>query len=243
MRQPRDETGYDSTVPVSLNIDGGELPTETDELYALADVVHVACGGHAGDDASMDRVVRACAKVGTRVGAHPSFEDREGFGRRAMKVEPSVLATSIEAQCARLLLIAKAAGVAITSVKPHGALYHAAHAGADEAKACVEGVVRAFGAGVDVAIVGLEGGCLEKAAKSAGLRYEREAFADRGVRADGSLVPRGEPGALIEDPSIAAERARVLSSSGVVDTLCIHGDTRGALDIARAVRGVLGPKS
>lgn len=229
-------------MPVTLNIDGGELETETDELYAFADVVHVACGGHAGDDASMDRVVRACARVGTRVGAHPSFEDREGFGRRARKVEPGVLARSVETQCARLIAIAKAAGVAVVSVKPHGALYHAAHAGEEEAEACIEGVVRAFGKGVSVAIVGLAGGCLERAASSAGLHYEREAFADRGVRADGSLVPRGEPGALIEDPALAAERARVLSTSDAVDTLCIHGDTQGSLAIAQAVRAALGPK-
>jgi UPF0271 protein len=230
-------------VRVVLNVDGGELDDEPEELYALADVIHVACGGHAGDDASMHRVVRACAKVGTRVGAHPSYEDRAGFGRRAMQVEQSVLTASIEAQCKRLLAIARAAGVEVVSVKPHGALYHAAHAGSAEAIACVEGVARAFGTDANVSIVGLAGGWLARAASDWRFHFQREAFADRGVRADGSLIPRGEPGALIEDPATAAERARTMASSGEVETLCIHGDTKGALTIARAVRAALGPKS
>lgn len=225
-----------------LNVDGGELPTEPEELYALADVVHVACGGHAGDDASMDRVARACARAGTKVGAHPSYEDREGFGRRAMAVEPSALAATIEAQCRRLIAIAEAAGIEVVSVKPHGALYHAAHASDAEARACIEAIVRAFGERANVAVVGLDGGALHRASLAAGLLYQREAFADRGVRRDGSLVPRGEPGALVEDPAEASARAQALAASGDVDTLCIHGDTRGAVAIARAVRAVLGSK-
>ncbi|MBS2017807.1 MAG: LamB/YcsF family protein [Deltaproteobacteria bacterium] len=225
-----------------LNVDGGELSSEPEELYALADVVNVACGGHAGDDASMDRVARACARVGTRIGAHPSYDDREGFGRRARTVEPSALAATIEAQCRRLIAIAGAAGIELVSVKPHGALYHAVHASDAEARACVEAIVRAFGARAAVAVVGLEGGALHRAALAAGLTYQREAFADRGVRSNGSLVPRGEPGALIEDPAEAATRAKAIAASGDVDTVCIHGDTEGAVAIARAVRAVLGPK-
>jgi len=224
-----------------LNVDGGELDDEPIELYALADVIHVACGGHAGDDASMERVTRACMAVGTRVGAHPSYEDREGFGRRAKIVAPDVLAASIAAQCARLLAIAKRAGSALASMKPHGALYHAAHADDATARACVDGAVQALGGAI--AIVGPAGGALERAARSAGVGFQREAFADRGVRADGTLVPRGEPGALIVDPAVAAARARELAARGDVDTLCIHGDTPGAVVIARAVRDALGPKA
>jgi UPF0271 protein len=224
-----------------LNIDGGELDDEPTELYALADVVHVACGGHAGDDASMDRVARACAGVGTRIGAHPSYEDREGFGRRAREVAPGALSASVAAQCERLRDVAARVGVTLASVKPHGALYHAAHADEATARACVEGAVRALGTAV--AIVGPAGGALEKAARDAGTPFQREAFADRGVRADGSLVPRGEPGALIVDPAIAAARTRELAVRGDVDTLCIHGDTPGAVVIARAVRAALGPKA
>ena len=222
-----------------LNVDGGELDDEPAELYALADVVHVACGGHAGDESSMDRVARACASAGTRVGAHPSYNDREGFGRRAREVAPAELETQVAEQCARLQAVASRAGVAVVSAKPHGALYHAAHADEATARACVAGIVQVLGT---VPVVGLAGGALERAARAAGAPYQREAFADRGVRADGSLLPRGEPGALVEDPAVAAARARALSARGDVDTLCIHGDTPGALTIARAVRAALGPK-
>ena len=223
-----------------LNVDGGELHDEPVELYALADVVHVACGGHAGDDASMERVIRACARVGTRIGAHPSYEDREGFGRRARDVAPEDLASQVAAQCERLRAIAARAGVAIASAKPHGALYHAAHAAPSTARAFVDGVVRSLGR--DIAIVGPIGGALEAAAREARMPFRREAFADRGVRADGTLLPRGEPGALVEEPTLAAARARELGAREDVDTVCIHGDTPGAIAIARAVREALGPK-
>jgi 5-oxoprolinase (ATP-hydrolysing) subunit A len=224
-----------------LNVDGGELEDEPAELYAIADVVHVACGGHAGDDASMERVTRACASAGTRVGAHPSYEDREGFGRRPREVAPEELARSVAAQCARLGAIAARVGTPLASVKPHGALYHAAHANDATARAVVLGVTRSLGSGL--AIVGPAGGALERATRDAGLPFQREAFADRGVRADGSLVPRGEPGALVVDPAAAAARTRELAARDDVDTLCIHGDTPGAIAIARAVRDALGPKA
>lgn len=226
---------------IVLNLDGGEHDDEPEALYALADVVHIACGGHAGDEASMDRVVQACLRSGTRFGAHPSYDDREGFGRRAQEVLPELLAASIAEQCTRLLRVAERHGAGLVSAKPHGALYHAAHADEATARACVAGVARALGTGV--AIVGLAGGALERAALAAGLAYQREAFADRGVRADGSLVPRGEPGALIEDEAVAAARARALAARGDVDTLCVHADTPGAVAIARAVRATLGPKA
>jgi UPF0271 protein len=222
-----------------LNVDGGELDDEPLELYALADVVHVACGGHAGAEASMDRVTRACVAARTRIGAHPSYDDREGFGRRARDVAPDVLTASIARQCERLAAIARRVGVTLASVKPHGALYHAAHADDVTARACVAGVVHALG---PIALVGPSGGALERAATAAGAPFLREAFADRGVRADGSLVPRGEPGALVLDPNVAAMRARELAARGDVDTVCIHGDTPGSVAIARAVREALGPK-
>jgi len=223
---------------ILLNVDGGEHDDEPEELYALADVVHIACGGHAGDERSMARVVRACARVGTRVGAHPSYVDREGFGRRPREVSPSVLADQIERQCAALRVVADQQGVEVVSAKPHGALYHAAHADAATARACVEGIRRALGA---VVVVGPPHGALEGEAKRAGHPYQREAFADRGLRPDGTLVPRGEPGAVLEDPTAAAARARALRESGEAETVCIHGDTPAALVIARAVREALDP--
>lgn len=228
-----------SSRSVLLNLDGGEHADEPVELYRLADVVHVACGGHAGDEASMRRVVAACLQEGTAVGAHPSYVDREGFGRRALSVAPDVLAEQIERQCASLRALAEELGAKVTSAKPHGALYHSAHADAAVARACVRGIGRALG---PVPIVGLAGGALEAEARSAGHPYLREAFADRGVRADGTLVPRGEPGAVLDDPVAAAARARALGGGGQADTLCIHADTPSALAIARAVREALGPK-
>lgn len=219
-----------------LEIDAGELPDEPEELYAIADAVHVACGGHAGDEATMARVVRACLAHGTRVGAHPSYVDREGFGRRAREVAPHVLAEQVRAQCNLLRAVAEREGATVTSAKPHGALYHRAHADAAVARACVRGIHEALGA---VAVIGLAGGELEAAAREAGLPYLSEAFADRGVRADGSLVPRGEPGALVDDPSAAAARARSIARDGRAEAICIHGDTPNAVAIARAVRAAL----
>lgn len=223
-----------------LNVDGGELADEPIELYALADIVHLACGGHAGDDASMDAVTRACLSVGTQIGAHPSYEDRAGFGRRALDVAPEALAASVAAQCTRLQVIAARAGAAVVSVKPHGALYHAAHAHDAIAHACVRGIEHALG---KMVVVGPAGGALYREALAAGMPFMREAFADRGVRADGTLIARGEPGALVEDPAVAAARARELVARGDADTICIHGDTPGAIEIARAVREALGPKA
>jgi UPF0271 protein len=217
-----------------LNIDAGELPDEPEELYALAHLVNVACGGHAGDDASMDRVILACARTRTRVGAHPSYADREGFGRRALDVAPETIRASVAEQCARLRARAEHAGATVSYAKPHGALYHAANGEPAIARAVVEGAVRALGEGV--VLVGPSKGELHRAAAAAGCGYLRERFADRGVRPDGTLIPRGEPGALVADPKEAAKRALTIARDGDADTICVHGDTPGAIAIARAVR-------
>jgi 5-oxoprolinase (ATP-hydrolysing) subunit A len=219
-----------------LNIDAGELEGETEALWELADVVNVACGGHAGDDASMARVARAAARAGTHLGAHPSYEDRDGFGRVRLAVAPELLEEQVERQCARLRRVAESAGARVTHAKLHGALYHAAHADADVARACVAGMARALGRPT---LLGPAGGALAAEAERRGLAFLREAFADRGVRADGALIPRGEPGALVREPARAAERARALTADAGVDTVCVHGDTEGALEIARAVRAAL----
>jgi UPF0271 protein len=219
-----------------LNLDGGEHADEAEELYVLADVVHVACGGHAGDERSMRRVIHACVAADTAVGAHPSYVDREGFGRRALVVASETLADQIAAQCALLRSVAESQGARVTSAKPHGALYHVAHTDEVTARACVDGIGRALG---HVSIVGLAGGALERAAERGGHPYLREAFADRGTRTDGTLIPRGEPGAVLTEPRAAADTARALAKSGSVETLCIHADTPSALAIARAVRAAL----
>src|SRR5690242_7817176 len=107
-----------------LNVDLGELPDEPDELYSLATMVNVACGGHAGDEGSMARAVRLAAAAGARLAAHPSYPDRQGFGRTSMAMEPTALTESVRAQLATLDAVARAAGTRIEAVKPHGALYH-----------------------------------------------------------------------------------------------------------------------
>jgi UPF0271 protein len=222
---------------VWLNVDLGELRDEPEALYACAHVANVACGGHAGDETSMVRAVELCSIHGAALGAHPSYADREGFGRRRVAVAQGDLRRSLGEQCARLAAVARAAGASIDFVKPHGALYHVAHEDEGTAEALVFGAREALGASVTV--VGPPGGALAKASARAAMAFAREGFADRATREDGTLVPRGEPGALVLDPAAAAARTRALVATGEVDTICVHGDTPGAVSVARAVRAVL----
>lgn len=220
-----------------LNMDLGELEGEPEPLYALAHLANIACGGHAGDEGTMRRALELCVRHGTRAGAHPSYEDREGFGRREQAVAPQVLRRQVASQCARLAALAAEAGVVLGHAKPHGALYHAANREPALARAVVEGVAEALGRGV--VLMGPPKGALREAAEAAGLAYAREGFADRGMREDGSLIPRGQPGALLQEPAQARAQALRLATGGAVDTLCVHGDTPGALAVAREVRSVL----
>lgn len=229
-----------------LDIDLGELPDEPVELYACAHLANVACGGHAGDESSMRRAVALCLEHATHIAAHPSFPDREGFGRRVMTMPAEALRATIAEQCARLQTVAREAGARVEAVKAHGALYHEARKDRAVARALLEGAHDGLGA--NVAVVGPPAGMLaEEAAASAFVaRYLREGFADRAARPDGTLVPRGEPGALVEDPAEAARRAIALLAAGGFDVICCHGDTPGAVAIARAVRDALdaaGPAS
>lgn len=224
-------------IRVLLNVDLGEFPDEPVPLYAYAHVANIACGGHAGDDASMRRAVELCRASGTRVGAHPSYPDREGFGRRALTIPPEALRASVAEQCGRLAIIAAALDSHVTFVKPHGALYHAAAEQTALADAVVGGAVEALGE--ELVIVGPGRGELAAAAGRAGLDYAREGFADRATRANGTLIPRDHSGALLTEPAACAERARALVLQGDIDTICVHGDTPGAVSIARAVRAAL----
>ncbi len=244
---------------VTLNIDLGELADEAEELYRLATVVNVACGGHAGDAASMARAVALARASGAEIAAHPSYPDRAGFGRTTMGIDPAVLADAIAAQCVALQVIASggadtsgaadassgadASGAArdgrrVRAVKLHGALYHDAARDPVIAAAVMEGAARGLGID-DVVWIGPARGEVSSRASAAGLTYVREGFADRGTLPDGSLVPRGQPGALVDDPERAAEQALSLARSGRVDTLCVHSDTPNAVAIARAVRATL----
>lgn len=224
-----------------LNLDAGEREDETEALWSLFDLLNCACGGHAGDEQSMARVSAFCARSGVLLGAHPSYPDREGFGRRSpfehSHIVPSVqtLMESVAAQCRALDVIARHAGTAVVAVKPHGALYHDAAAHADIASAVIDAATAVLGP--RVLIVGPPDGAMRDEAAQVKLRYASEGFADRRMRQDGTLVPRDTPDALVLDHEEAARQARQLAQS--VDTICIHGDTPGVLEIARAVRRVV----
>lgn len=237
---------------IDLNADLGETvdgaPTADDEaMFAVISSASVACGGHAGDAASMRASVERATRFGVAIGAHPSYPDRAGFGRTPFALAAVELRASIAEQLDALV----GAGADIRYVKPHGALYHAVTADDVEAGALVTAVGELSSRlGRSVPILGL-GGAIAAAAAAAGLPFVREAFLDRGYRADGSLVPRGEHGALLDDPAVVAARAVRLARFGLVDaadgsdltaqvaSLCLHGDSPDALAMAWAVRAAL----
>ena len=222
---------------VSLNIDLGELPDEPDELYSLATVVNIACGGHAGDQASMHGALVLAQKANARVAAHPSYPDREGFGRKTMKISAADLRNSLQLQMAQLSNLANVVGVDIVAVKPHGALYHDLHTSPEWAEAFLSALDDVFAS--SVAVVGPPQGSMGKTVTSRDRRYWREGFADRTYLSDGRLAPRSHPDALITDPDNAAAQALRLARQNQFDTLCVHGDTPNALAVARAVRQTL----
>jgi UPF0271 protein len=237
---------------IDLNADVGELPSLSEVEAALLDIVtsvNVACGGHAGDDASMERIVRAALARSVAVGAHPSYPDRAGFGRRAMELPPDLLAGTVAEQVGSLLDVARRCGARLAHVKPHGALYNAAAKDPALARAIAVGVARVA---PGVVLVGLAGSAMLAAFAEAGFAVAAEAFADRGYEPDGSLTPRGRPGALKRTAEEAAEQAVAIATRGEVvasdgsrvpltaRTLCLHSDTPGAVELARAVAAGLG---
>lgn len=233
---------------IDLNADLGEGESTTAELLALVSSCNIACGGHAGDRDSMSRTVLLAACAGVAVGAHPAYPDRAGFGRRSRRVVGEALYETLSQQVSALVNLAADHGVDLTHVKPHGALYHDA-AGYDDIAEIVARVVDECPG--QPAVVGPPRGCLVTVAGHLGMHYVPEAFADRRYRPDGSLVPRDETGAVLEDPDDVAAQAVSIATRGLVRTnagssvevaartLCVHGDTPGALDIARAVRSAL----
>jgi UPF0271 protein len=237
---------------VDLNADLGELldgvPTDDAGLVEVVTSANVACGFHSGDATTMRRVSNLCVQRGVAIGAQVSYRDREGFGRQFLDVDPAVLADDVLEQVASLDALARTVGGRVTYVKPHGALYHAIVRHETQAAAVVDGV-RAFGD--DLAVLGMPGSRWLALAEAAGLRPVREAFADRAYSADGTLVPRGEPGAVLTDEADVVDRCLRLATEGQVvatdgtvvpvdaESLCLHGDTPGAVSIARAVRSAL----
>jgi UPF0271 protein len=217
---------------IDLNADLGEGPGE-EPLYEVISSANIACGGHAGDLASMREAVQRARRRGVAIGAHPSYPDRAGFGRVTKPLERELLAAAIAAQTGALLQVASDAGATVVHVKPHGALYNDAALRDDVATAVADGVLRVGGA---LILVGLAGAPALRLWRSLGLRVAAEGFADRAYDADGRLVPRRHAGAVITDPSIAAAQAVRLALERTCDTICLHADTPGASAIALAVR-------
>lgn len=233
---------------IDLNGDVGEGLGSDPELIPLLSSVNVACGGHAGDPATMAATVALAAAAGAAIGAHPGYPDREAFGRRELGLPADEIEATVLEQVEALAEVAAAAGARIRHVKAHGALYNRA-AIDPEAAAAVARAVGRFDRGV--VLVGLAGSIQLAAARDAGLRVAAEAFPDRAYEPDGTLRSRSLEGAVLTDSALVAARAvrmardgEVVASDGSLvrlraETLCLHGDTPGAVGHARAVRAAL----
>ncbi len=236
-------------ISVDLNADVGEgVGTAGDvELLDVVTSASVACGAHAGDDTTMRRTVEAAAQRGVVVGAHPSYPDREGFGRRAMELTPAQVTDEVVSQVTVLDTIARELGTRVRYVKPHGALYHRM---ADD-ESCARAVVKALIALGDLALLAPAGSDAIDVARAMGVRVATEAFADRAYEPDGGLASRSLPGAVLDDADQVACRAvgivvdhAVTAVDGSTlrlraSSICVHGDTPGATELARRVRAAL----
>jgi UPF0271 protein len=233
---------------VDLNADVGEGCGQDAALMPLISSANVACGLHAGDADTIRDAVRLAIEHGVAIGAHPSFPDRDHFGRRDMQLDPSDLHECIVGQVRMLAEVAAGVGARLRHVKPHGALYNMA-ARDEELAHAVVAAIRSVDS--SLMIFGLAGSALVKATRRMGMRSVDEAFADRACHADGSLVPRDQPGSVLHDESAVASRAVEMVREGFVvaidgsrvsldaGTICIHGDTRGAPAMARRIRDAL----
>jgi 5-oxoprolinase (ATP-hydrolysing) subunit A len=242
---------------MDLNADVGESfgLWKLGDDHALLSVVtsaNVACGFHAGDPSTLRRTTQRAARLSVAVGAQVSYHDLVGFGRRFMDVRPQDLRDDVVYQIGALDTFARLAGSAVSYVKPHGALYHAVVEHEEQALAVVEAVAEySLATGRELGLLGQPGSALLTAADKMGLRTVRETFADRGYDNSGQLLPRDAPGALVTDLAAVAERAvrmavkgEVVTDDGSVvlvtsESICVHGDTPGAVEIARSVRTAL----
>jgi 5-oxoprolinase (ATP-hydrolysing) subunit A len=222
---------------IDLNADLGEGGMEDEALLGLVTSANIACGGHAGDEETMRRSIRWASAAGVAIGAHPGYDDPEYFGRRAMALPLEKVTDLVQRQVVKLVTLAAEHGAAVHHVKPHGALYHQAGRDALLATAVVAGISRISPQFVLYAQPESE---LDRVARRAGLTVCREGFADRRYRDDGSLMPRGEPGAVIKEVDAAVAQAMELVAAGRVETLCIQGDGVTAVAILKALRARLG---
>lgn len=245
------------TVTIDLNADMGESfgQWRMGDDAALLDVVssaNVACGFHAGDPVVLRETCRTAAAKGVRVGAHVSYRDLAGFGRSFVDVAPAQLRDELVYQLVAICGVAAVEGTSVGYVKPHGALYNAIVHHEAQATAVVD-AVEAVNATLDqpLAILGLPGSVVLRLAEERGIRAVREAFADRAYTAEGTLVSRREPGAVLHDADQVAERMVRLATTGTVlaldgsevavdaESICVHGDSPGAVAMATAVRRAL----
>jgi 5-oxoprolinase (ATP-hydrolysing) subunit A len=217
---------------IDLNADLGEGGTEDEALAPLVTSVNIACGGHAGDEEMMRRSIHLALAHGVQIGAHPGYEDRENFGRRAMALPLEQVTALVRRQVTQLAEYAVAAGSRLHHVKPHGALYHQAGRDACLAHALVQGL---SGISPELILYAQPGSELDKAGQAAGFRVFAEGFADRRYRDDGSLMPRGQPGAAFKEVDAAVAQALAIMSNVKFDTLCVHGDGVTAVSILKTL--------
>jgi len=223
---------------IDLNCDMGELEDAAHEaaLMQFVTSANIACGAHAGDDGTMERTARLALERGVRIGAHPGYPDRANFGRIEMPMTAAQIAETVYRQIRRLEEIVARLGGAVAYVKPHGALYNVAVKNTEVACAIGEGVARW---NPRAPVFGLAGSPMLEVWRTMGIEPVGEAFADRQYEADGTLRSRKVPGALITDPAAAAAQAVRLAREGNAQTICVHGDTPGAVAILRACRAAL----
>ncbi len=222
---------------IDFNADVGEGATADAELLTIVSSANVACAAHAGDPHTARRAMELAVASGVAVGAHPGYFDRENFGRREQTLTEPQIANLCFYQIGGLQQLARLARAEIKYIKPHGALYHQACRDAAFARPIV-----AVAFMHNYAVVGLPNSALAAAAERVMVPFFAEGFADRRYLPDGTLVPRTEPNAMIDDPAEAAAQVEWLIATQQIRTICVHGDTPHAVSIARAVRTLLEAK-
>jgi UPF0271 protein len=246
------DTGRVPSVDLNADLGESEEVLRTDvALLAVVTSVNVACGFHAGSTTVMQGICRVALERGVVVGAHVSYRDRAGFGRRVVDVEDAQLEADLVEQAAGLSEVARGVGARVRYIKPHGALYTKMGVDPEVASVVIRGVRRSFAQMDAPVLVAQSGTSIVALARRAGVRVIEEAFPDRAYRPDGGLVDRRQIGSVIEDPESVALRARSMVMRGGieavdgswipldVDSLCIHGDTPRATESAEAVTGLL----
>lgn len=221
---------------IDLNADLGEGGTEDEALLDLVSSANIACGGHAGDEITMRRAIELAMASGVAIGAHPGYEDREHFGRRALTLPLKAVTDFVQRQVQQIASIANEMGSELHHVKAHGSLYNQADRDPELARAVVKGIT-AISPGI--ILYAPPAGALAAAGRAAGLTICAEGFADRRYLENGALMPRAEPGAVISNVDEAVAQALEIVANGTVETLCVHGDGPTAVAILRTLRGRL----